>query len=571
MKVTQRRAVLAAGLFALGASVPAALSAQASRTQQPGPDTPRLLVGTFRAATDADAKLGVEAAEALRTRVQQENPVRTLWVLSRADINNYLTQSGYKADSALSIADLQQLAKLMRADEIVDGVISRNAAGVHVEPRLVLARDVSLVQPLPAVDAKNAGDAARSIEKALGDARKQLVDNRACENSLREQKYDDAIVKANAAIAKYPSSTLGRLCLMTAYSLKKSGPDSIIRVATEVRKIDPRSRLALGNLVAAYKEKGDTAGAVQASLDLWKADPSNTGLIQGLINELVQMKRPDIALPIVDTLIHDNPGDPQFIRTKFLLLAASNRWKPALAAGEEWLKADSAAATADLFTRLVAIAASDSQPQLAAQYAARSVQKFPNDASLHMLYAVTLRRSGQLQQAVAEAERAVTIDPKVENGYPTVIVTWSELGRADSAGAWAQKAIAAGYDKATIGNAMIAMVQPAVKKAQETKARADWQAALTSAQAVDAVAPSATTKFYIAVSSFQVGFDALQGINKTKSCDEAKLAEDMWATAQINMPQGAAVDKNTAGSILGAIQQYSSYISQAKKSLCKGK
>src|SRR5690348_16645694 len=119
VKGIQRRGVFAAGVFVLGAALPALASAQ-SRTQTPGADTPRLLVGTFRTPATVDASLGVESAEAVRTRVQQENPIRNLWVLPRKDINNYLQQSGYKPDSALSIADLQALAKLMRADEILD-------------------------------------------------------------------------------------------------------------------------------------------------------------------------------------------------------------------------------------------------------------------------------------------------------------------------------------------------------------------------------------------------------------------------------------------------------------------
>ena len=569
MKGIQRRGVLAAGVLALGAALPAIASAQ--RGQQPGADTPRLLVGTFRTPATVDASLGVESAEAVRNRVQEENPIRNLWVLPRKDINNYLQQSGYKPDSALSIADLQALAKLMRADEILDAMATKTATGVHIEPRLVLSRDVSLVQPLPAVDAKNAGDAAKTIEKELSDARKQLGDNRECENALRGQKYADAIAKANAAIKAYPNSTLGRLCLMTAYSMEKLGPDSILRVTDEILKIDPRSRLALGNAIEAYKAKNDTTKAIQSSIALYRADPSNQQLAQSIVNELAQMGKPDIAIPLINDLLQDNPGDPQMLRTKWLLYLASHDWKNALTSGEDYAKSDTASVNADFFTRMVAAASSDSQPQLAAQYGARAVQKFPNDASLHMLYAISLRKAGQLQQAVTEAEKAVAIDPKVENGYPTILVTWAEMKQPDSLKVWGQNALAAGVDKALVGNALVATVQPLVQAAQASKTRADWQTALNAAQSVDSLSASPTTKFFIGVSSFQIGYDALQNLNKTKSCDEAKLAEDMWATSQINMPQGASVDKNTAGTILGAIQQYSNYITQAKKALCKGK
>jgi tetratricopeptide (TPR) repeat protein len=353
--------------------------------------------------------------------------------------------------------------------------------------------------------------------------------------------------------------------------MKKLPPDSILRVTDEILKIDPRSKLALGNAIEAYDAKGDTTKAIQASIQLYRADPSNQSLIQSIINKLATMGRPDIAIPLIDDLLKDNPADPQMLRTKWLLYLASKDWKNAITAGEEYVKVDTAAANADYFTRMVAAAASDSQPQLAAQYGARAVQKFPNDASLHMLYAISLRKAGQLQQAVGEAEKAVAVDPKVDQGYPTILVTWAELNQPDSLNAWAQKALTAGVDTSLVGNAMLATVQPLMKKAGETKARADYQAALAAAQHVDSLSPSPTTKYFIGVASFQIGMDVLQNINKTKSCDEAKLADDMWATSQIAMPQGASVSKEAAGQILGLIQQYSQYITQAKKAFCKGK
>jgi len=47
------------------------------------------------------------------------------------------------------------------------------------------------------------------------------------------------------------------------------------------------------------------------------------------------------------------------------------------------LKADTAAATADLYTRLIAIASADSQPQVASQYAARAVQNVGDSLQRH--------------------------------------------------------------------------------------------------------------------------------------------------------------------------------------------
>ena len=564
MKVLHRHAVKAAGLLSLAAALPSVAAAQA-RGQQPGQDTPRLLVATFRA--DNDPKLGVESADAIRTRVQQETPVRQLWVLSRNDINNYLTSSGYKADSALSLSDLKELAKLMRADEILDGKATKTANGVKVEANLILPTDVSLQQPLPVVEAKNAGDAAKAIEKSLSEVRKSLADYKVCVNALRAQKYTEAATAARAVIAKYPNSSLGRMCLLSAYQYGKQPADSIIRVANDVLQVLPTSTIALGNLVDAYEQKGDTTKSVEALLKLSKLDPS---VRPRAIQKLGSLGKPEVALPFVKEALTENPGDPQLLRMQWLLLLSNKQYKEAIAAGEEYVKADTAAANADYFTRMTAAAAADSQPQVASQIASRGVQKFPKDASLWALLAQTQRKSGQLEQAIASMRRAVEIDPKTENGWPLIIVTQLELKQPDSAFASARTAIAAGADKKMIGDILVVPMGAAAKTADSVKTRDAWINAFKVASGVDSLAPTPNSKYFKGLAAFQVGLDALQSINKSKSCADVKLAEDMWAEAQINMPMGAAAgdqQKQAAGTIMGAINQYSAAIPQAKKAL----
>ena len=567
---SRRRVFTAAGAIAIAAAG-APRIARAQNRQQPAADTPRILIATFRSPATS-ANLGVDVAEAVRSRVQSETSVRQLYVLPRQDINNYLTSSGYKADSALSVSDLKELAKLMRADEILDGSVSKTANGVRVDTKLMLARDVSLAQPLPPVEARDAGAAAKQIERELSDARKALPEYHKCEAALRDQKYNDAAIAARAGLAKDANSTLNNLCLMSAYQYGKLGPDSVLRVAEVVLRQDSTNTLAMRDAVDAYTAKADTARAVQVMVRLARLDPT---VREPLVRMLGAMNKPELALPIVTEMLQDNPGDPQLLRMRFLLMASAKDYKRALTAGEDWMKADTAAATADLYTRLIAIAAADSQPQVASQYAARAVQKFPQNADLYMLYAQTLRKSGQLQQSLDAAKRAVEINPKVENGALLVLATYNELKQPDSAFAWARRAAAAGVDKNVIAQGLLPVVGIAIKAAQDTAGkdaaaiRQAWMSAYQVSSSIDSIAPSPQLKLYEGIGAFQVGLNALQGLNKTRSCADAQLADDMWSTAQIVLPQGAAADKNTAGQIMAAIQQYYPNIAPAKKALCK--
>lgn len=565
MKALHRFALAAGSAFALVGTAAAVTPAHAQRTIEPDA---RVLVATFRSA---DRSLGVAGADAVRARVQQEVPVRQLFVIKKENINETLEASGYRPDSALSANDTRELARLMRADEIIDGVVTKTAdGGVRVEARLALARDVSLSQPLPPAEARNVTDAARQIARDVKEARKQLGANKKCEQALREEKWDEAMAFAREGIAGYERSTLARLCLASALQGKKATPDEVLAVTDQIIAIDPKSKFALGIAHEAYKAKGDSVQATEMLVRLFQADPTNVSLlVDQIIPALVRAGNPGRAVAIVDTLVVQNPGDPSLVRTQWLVLLNAQQYKRAIEVGEQLVALDTAAADSNYYKRTVGVLAADSQYQRAAEVAALAAQKFPTNAGFLMQQGQLLRSLGQLPQSVAVMQRAYALDPNIENGVLFIIVGLGEQGMVDSALAFANQAIARGADKAAIGNALLGTVGPAVQKAQASKDRRDWQAAMAMAKAVDEIAPSPNSKYFLGVSAFQVGLDALQKLQQTKSCAEARLIEDVWATAQMSMPAGASVSTETATQIMGLIQQYSGPVAQYKKQLCK--
>jgi tetratricopeptide (TPR) repeat protein len=570
VKAMQRRGLHVAGLItALAAAGAAPADAQTGGGRTVEPDA-RILVATFRST---DRGLGVAGADAVRARVAQEVPPKQLLVIRKEDINGTLAASGYAADSALSPSDMKELAKLMRADEILDGTVTKTPdGGVRVDARLMLARDVSLAQPLPTASARNVGEAARQISRDLKEARKQLAANKRCENHLRDRQFDQGIAAAREGIAAYPQATLARLCLLSALadSSRKTPPDQVIASANEVLAIDPNSRIALGILFSAQKAKGENEAAVGTLMRMQKADPTNPQLAQMVAIEVARLD-PVKALPVLQPLVDQNPGDVELMKLLWAIELRAQAYKKAVQTGEALAKIDSSVVDSTWFTRMIAATLADSQPRRAAEFAGRQVQKYPQNASAHAMFAQTLRRAGQLPQAAEHYAQAVRLDPKVEPGYVALIVTQCELGQPDAAFASADAATKAGIDKPTVGSALMGCAGPAMRAAQEQKTRAAWQRAYDISNRIDQVAPSANSKFFVGVSSFQIGVDALQGLNKSKSCAEAELIENMWAASQIAMPQGAAVDKNVAGQILGVIQQYSKQVADQKKSYCKNR
>ncbi len=587
MKSTHRQAAAAAGILALSLmggpafAQPRLPSGQEppQRGGQPKQDTPYILIATFRSD---DRKLGVETADEVRKRVSSEHSAQELFVVIKRNINATLEASGYRPDSALNQQDLMELSKQLHGEYVLDGKVSKSANGIRLEPRLMLRTGQNtFVQPLPNIDGKDAGDVAKLTERALSDALKGMGPYKTCVNDLRAQKYDAAIKDAQLGIQTYPNSSLSRLCLLNALTLQKAPADSVISVANAVLAIDPSSMIALSNLADAYVAKGDTVKAIETNLRIYRADPSNQAVAQSIVQQLATSGAPDKALPIIDSLLIQNPGDPQMLRTKWLLQLRANQFKQALATGEEIVKLDTSFATVDYFNRSIGAAQRDSNVAAVQKLASQAGQKFPKDVSFPILLAQTYYKAGQLQQALQSARRASEIDPKNPSAWQFIMAVQSQMNQPDSMLASAQKAIASGVPKDSLGSSLLAVAAPALKKAQDSKLRADWEEALKAAQTVDAVVPSPQTKFYVGVAAFSIGNDAVTNVqklikgtpskdDKAKACAEVKVAEDNFATAQINMPAGGAYDKATAGQIMGALGQYTEFVSSVKAALkCK--
>ena len=80
------------------------------------------MVPVFRSP---DKALGVQVADVVRDRLMSDNLMTSMWVVSKKDLSANLELSGYSGTDALSESDLKQLAQFIRAEEYVDGVVTR--------------------------------------------------------------------------------------------------------------------------------------------------------------------------------------------------------------------------------------------------------------------------------------------------------------------------------------------------------------------------------------------------------------------------------------------------------------
>ena len=573
MKAPHRSALSRAGLVAALAAI-AVPSVGAQRAQVPGPDTRRVLVTAFRGDVDG----GVKIADEIRNRIQNDFNIKTLMPTSKKDIEATLQQSGYRPDSALGANDIRELAKLVRGDEVIDGSVTKSSTGYRVSARLFLARDVALSQPLFNAETNNLGDAARQIVSEYDRARKQLKSNQECENAIREGKLTVAQAAARRGIADYGNSTIARLCLASAYQAAKStadstGPwkDSVISVTRAITTLDRNSRIAYQLQYDAYKAKHDTVNLVPALLGYMNSDPTNASLRESVIAEVIQLGKADLAVPIAKQLVVDNPGDPGYARTYFLVLGAAKNYKAAVAAGQAYVALDTAAADSNYYFRQVQYLASDSAYAKAAEFAAMGAARYPKSTSLLLSQATNERKAGQLPAASATLQRALAIDPKATGANLLLAQISADLGKSDDAVKSVKADVAADpTNKDRDAGFLLSLGATQYKAANASKKIEDFQKALTFLQASDAIAPTANAKFYVGVSAFaiaQAAANNLQGANKT--CADAKLGQDALLLINTNMPAGGSVDANIAKQILGAAGQYQAFFDGSAKRYCK--
>jgi len=584
MRFVSRRGVMTvlAGLSAIACAVgPLAAQSRPRPAQQggtPNPDTPQLVVAVL---ASADHKLGVDVADEIRRRVQSEHSAKELYATPKANIENTLRASGFSIDSVLSAMDLVVLSKQLHGDYALDGTVTRRGTTVHAETRLVMETGSQIVtQPLPAVDGKDIGDVARQVERAASEAMKAMPAYRKCVADLRGQRFEDAIVDARKGLAAYPNSLPNRLCILSAYSARKAAPDSIIAIATEIASADPSNMIAWANLAQAYGQRNDTANVLRANAAMYRLDPTNTGVMLALVDQLVTAGKATDALALLDSAVAANPIDVGVLRKRWTVLLFTHQYRKALESGDALVKADTAAATVEFYQRQLGAAQADSNAAAVQVLAAKAAARFPKELSFQLLAARSTLSAGRLAEALAFARRAQAVDPKSAAAWQIAVAVQNQLNQPDSAIATARQAIAAGVPKDTIGASLLAIAGPALTKAQTTKTRADWTAALQASETVDAIAPSTQSAFYVGVSAFQIATDVLQDVqhlttgspkkaDQQRACVGAKQAEDLLVKTSMAMPKGGAFDKNTAGRILAAVPQLSDFVSSVKKAYCK--
>jgi tetratricopeptide (TPR) repeat protein len=290
-----------------------------------------------------------------------------------------------------------------------------------------------------------------------------------------------------------------------------------------------------------------------------------------VVNELAANGQAARAVPFVNQLVTDNPGDPSFLLLQMRVKLAARDFKGGIAAGRELIRTDTASATADLFSRLATAAQIDSQPQVAAQLLAQGVAKFPQNGSLLVDYADALRTSGQVQQAVDLLNRASTQNPRPPGVFVAQARLYSETNRIDDALRALQQAVQAGDSSTLVARYAVQIGQAAYRQANVSKTPADFQRAITILEFANRTSTTPEGQFLLGATALGYGQQQLQAAQSTRSCQAVNAARTAFNTAQVNLPAGGKFNPQATTQLLSALGQLSPIPDQFARALkCGG-
>jgi tetratricopeptide (TPR) repeat protein len=331
----------------------------------------------------------------------------------------------------------RQLARFLDADAYVAGVIHQQGGTVGARLRVVDVGGSGLAYSFAVADA-NPGTAeglAEIIAQRLNAIIRVAERARDCEEQRRKGQLQRALESARKALETDPNLPAAHLCIAVVYETQRLGPDSIIAAATRALKGDSLSTHALETIFRNYQVKGDTATALRWAEQLVKADPSNKGILLGLITQLQLRKEYGQADSVLQWAISQTPGDQQLHDRRYQVCIEGGRWRCVLEEVNEKITRDSTL-LGDTATLKVAIGAAQQAPDTQAfdRYTAEAVRRYHQDISFAKTRGAALEMRGATDSAITWYTRAYDLDTTDVGNALLVAKTIIEHAALDTAG-----------------------------------------------------------------------------------------------------------------------------------------
>lgn len=507
---------------------------------------------------DRDSALSVDIANSVRERLRLAYADRFNAVEKRL-IDTNLVSSGFPVDMPLDPTSARQLARVLNARLLLEGVIiPLSDDSVEIVARLSEVT-ATLPQSASAEVRTQRGRANRGtgnqLANQLADAFRSFEPSKQCEMYRQAQDYPKAMNAANDALRRSPNNSQALLCKARVMQAQQAPPDSVLAVLRRAQDSDSMNVVAQWQLARYYEERGDTAKLIESMHHILIADPNNNEVRIALAQLHFRRNEPDSSVRVLNEGLDRNPNQADLLDMRARVQAASGRWAPAAADLVRVSELDTTKVDSAFVVRIVNYFQEAHDTTNLTTWVRRATQRYPTPNYWYQLTLLLRAKSDTAgaAEAIRGYLRMVPDDGRGNLVYSTILL---DLGQPDSA---AQRAKAAGQaDSVLRGSAAQVLFAVGARKLQAQ----DWANSDTLLQqAKDWARPDAAPRiaYYLGIAQLQLAIAAdneAQGASGRDAasvatrCDAARREADLITQAEANVTAGGRTDPDRAMQIL---------------------
>jgi tetratricopeptide (TPR) repeat protein len=566
--------------------VPAALLTLAvlpsnARAQERSHD--RILILTPQPESPADTMYVHEMTHQLRQRAQ--NKFRAKWQVIGSDkVHELFVSSGFPENTILGPDMVEQVARSLQAHAYIYGSFWRNDATPMATFRMVDVSRTGMSGWMSVIG--EPGDPARDFAHRVADSLENQVRaaDYAKDCTARRDRSDfrGARDRAERAFQIYPNHPSSALCLSYVFEATQQPSDSLVWAYEKAAAGDSLYMRAWEELARQYQRAGDTAGAVEAYARQLAANPNDADMRFATAAGYVATGNYDQAKLILDDGLTRDPENLRFVRLKVRACLEGEDWACALEASSRQYELDSTVVgDAEFYRGVFGLATTLADTAAMLHWTDEGVQHLPDAVWLWQSRAVLLESAGDTEASLYAYERVVELSPenvpaklKVATGLGEALtvdtLTPLDTATIDRIDGMLQDILAATPGDS---NVMTAVGLEYLKGAQKIiQPQVDLDLGIEWAEKAIANDPrgllTTQVNFWLGFALFFKATPLDQQIMESQSCRLLPEYQTYLRRATEALTIGRSVSEETAGQLLGYLQQLSGRPEQFRASFC---
>lgn len=379
------------------------MHAQLARPRVAAANAPKLLVAPF-VRDQRDSAMSLVVADGVRDRFRTAHMDR-FNSITRAALNQALTESGFPIDVPLDASTLRNLLRFLNVRYVIEGsMIRRPGDSILVVARLAeatgttpQAATISLVTPAGRLGSATGTDIANRLVAGF-ESFDEVAD---CRRRVEAGDLPGARDRAQRALRTYPNNAGAWLCIAQIREAEGAPEDSIIAALHQAYQRDTLATAVMRRLATKYQSRNDTTNLLEMLKRILTIDFRDNELRISTAQLMVRMGQPDSAVRVVNQGLEQNPASVELLGVKAIAMAAGSHWDSAFAALQTVSEIDTAKVDSLFIYRITNYARQIPDTTGWLRWAERATQKFPTQ--LDYWYTIAIQKMGKGDSTGAEA------------------------------------------------------------------------------------------------------------------------------------------------------------------------